>query len=146
MSEYLQFFYKHIELSIAFFVIVLLILWEEFGSKRYTRSGIAPQQLVDLINHSNAAVLDIRAQENFKQGHIIDAINIPPSMLGTHLKKLVKYKNSPLVIVADKRQEANQVIKHLKESGFQKLSILSGGLEAWKQANLPMIQSSKQSH
>lgn len=143
MSEYIAFFYKHIELSIALVVILLLILWEEFASKRYSRAGIPPQTLVTLMNHEGALVLDIRAQEAFKQGHIINALNIPTQTLESNLKKLVKYKNSPIVIVDDKGQESIRVINQLKQNGFQKLHILSGGLAAWNKAGLPLIEPSK---
>lgn len=143
MSEYLTFFYKHIELSIALIVILLLILWEEFGSKRYSRASISPQTLVTLMNHEGAVVLDLRTQEAFKEGHIIHALNIPAKTLESNIKKLIKYKNSPIVIVNDNDQVPTRIMTQLKQQGFQKLHILSGGLTAWNKAGLPLAEVTK---
>lgn len=140
MLEYLNFFYRHIELSIALIVILLLILWEEFGSRRYTKAGIVPQTLITLMNHEGGIVLDIRTQEMFNRGHIVHSLNIPAQALMSNLKKLIKYKNSPIIIVDDNNQAAS-ALKQLKQNGFQKLYKLSGGLAAWKQAGLPLTES-----
>lgn len=140
MSEYLHFFYNHIELSLAFIVLLLLVLWEELGSKRYSRAGIPPQTLVTLMNHEGALVLDIRTPEAFKQGHITGALNVPAQTLETNLKKLIKYKNSPVVVVDETGQASIRVLGELKKNNFQKLHLLSGGLAAWKQAGLPLTE------
>ncbi len=143
MSEYLQFFYHHIELSIAFVVILLLILWEELGSKRFSQSSIPPEKAVDLMNHTGAAVLDIRAQDAFKTGHIAGAMNMPANTVESQLKKLNKYKQMPVIIVTDKERESTRILAILKNKGFQQPLILSGGLASWRKAGLPLSNRSK---
>jgi len=50
-----------------------------------------------LINSNDAVVLDVRADAEYRKGHIVNAINIPQGQLQTELKSLDKYKERPII-------------------------------------------------
>lgn len=137
METYLSFFLEHWVLSSAFVVLLLLFIfneWRHFGGS----STIAPQELVDLLNHSRGVVLDIRNKDGFDQGHIIGAINIPQSEIDNRKNLLTKHKAKPVVVVCQNGQSSPKVQQLLLKEGFKEVYCLRGGMGLWKDENFPV--------
>src|SRR5262245_22242904 len=131
MSDFMLFVMQHWFLwSLAILIFAAIIFLET----RNTVSGvtkISVQQLINLINHENAVVVDIRSPETFKEGHIIDAVNIPQTDFEQNLKKLQKHRNKPISIVCDQGIASIKVGANLRTLGFEKVYSLDGGIKAW---------------
>ncbi|MBS0286398.1 MAG: rhodanese-like domain-containing protein [Proteobacteria bacterium] len=140
MTPYITFLVEHWMLSTAFGVIVLLLIINEWRHRSFGIPGINPQQLVELLNHKEAVVVDVRATERFDLGHILGAMNIPAQNFGSSVKTLNKYKSKPVILVCAMGQESPKLGKLLKEGGFTTLYHLSGGMEAWHAQNLPVTK------
>ena len=56
--------------------IILLALFIRNETQRGGQS-VSAQQLVDLVNRSDAVVLDVREKKEFEAGHIDGAVNVP---------------------------------------------------------------------
>jgi len=80
-------------------------------------------------------VLDVREPDKFDGplGHIEGARNIPLPLLDTHYATLVEDER-PVVCVCltDKRSAA--AAAQLTEAGFRQVSVLRGGMKAWRDA------------
>ncbi len=138
MERLPEFIANHMFLCTLFVSLLLLVLWNFFSD---TLSGLKPAEpgeVTNLINRDNALVLDIRSEENFKDGHIINAMNIPAAKLQESVSSLEKYKDSPVVLYCQNGGEASRLLKFMKQSGFSKLYFLKGGLMAWQNANFPV--------
>ena len=107
---------------------------------RKSGQGVSPQAAVQLINKSNAVVLDIRSVNEFKEGHIVDAINIPLAELTKRVGKLDDYRNIPIIVICAIGQHAGMAGRQLTEAGFAQVIRLSGGISAWRAASLPVIK------
>lgn len=103
-------------------------------------SQIVPAEVTRLINHEDAALLDVRSVEDFERGHIINAVNIDVATLGDREKELDKYKDKTVVICCAQGPESIRVARSLKTKGFEKLYSLKGGISAWQNANLPLTK------
>lgn len=88
-----------------------------------------------LERKSPITLVDIRTREEFFQAHIPGSLNIPLHFIRTK----AFLKNSRIVIVTEGYQYARlkPECKRLEQQGFT-ASILFGGLNSWKQANLPL--------
>lgn len=140
MQELLDFARQNWLLFSAGFVILVLLIMEETRSKVKGVNKISPPQLVQLYNHENAVIVDVRSKDAFTAGHITGAINIPEAELNDSIRKIEKYTEKPLIIVCDSGQKSITVGAKLVKRGFQKVNSLDGGMAAWKKAGMPLAK------
>jgi len=136
MDQFLQFIINHWALSAAFIAILLLLLLVEIKSNM-GGNRLSPADVTRMINRENAVVVDIRSSDQFSDGHIVNAINIPQAdMVDNAANKLKKYQNKPLVLVCNTGQNALLLTKQLTKAGFTRVYVLAGGLQNWRNAGL----------
>jgi len=103
---------------------------------------IAASELVALMNQDKAVLIDVRSPNDFNQGHIHGAINIPHNKFSGRLSELEKFK-SKIVVVADQMgQHAGAIGALLSKQDYQ-VHRLSGGIANWRQSNLPLVSGNK---
>lgn len=85
-------------------------------------------------------MLDVRADEQYAEGHIIDARHVRGSDLESSVDSLKKYKDKAVVVYCDTGATSGAATRLLKSRGFTKVVNLRGGLQAWKQENLPVVR------
>jgi phage shock protein E len=83
-----------------------------------------------------AFFLDVRTQDEWNQGHIPGSTLIPLEQLQNQLSELPKGKDIVVVCLTGHRSLTGVTI--LQQAGFKHLSCLSGGLQAWMNANYPI--------
>lgn len=140
MQDLLSFFAQHSYLSTILFGVVFLLLGIEFIRTKQNIHTVQPAEAIRLINHENAAVLDLRPESAYFAGHIINAINLPQLNLNQP-KKLEKYKNKPIIIITAQPTEARKIIAELGNIGFRAYT-LSQGMQSWIQADMPIVKKS----
>lgn len=138
MDQIGQFISNHWELWLALIVILLFIFINELLSQKKRAKELSPAAVVELINHSDAVVIDLRDQETFRSGHITDAICA--SADDFQKSKMDKYKTKPLVLVCARGLQSSALASKLRTQGFTQPMVLSGGLTAWQAASLPLIK------
>ena len=98
---------------------------------------IGPQEAVMLFNHEDALLIDVREASEWADGHIARARHIPLGQLKGRLNELEKFKGKPIIAVCRSGNRSGSACRLLKKAGFENLHNLSGGMQAWEQANLP---------
>ncbi len=83
-----------------------------------------------------AFFLDVRTQEEYNQFHIKGSTLIPLDQLPNRLSELSKDKDIVVVCLSGHRSLSGSAI--LQQAGFTHVSCLSGGLQAWMDANYPI--------
>jgi rhodanese-related sulfurtransferase len=141
IEQILQFIQNHWALCAAFGAAVILLIFEEARNKISGIPKISAHTLTMLINRENAATIDLRNQKAFASGHIIDSINIIRSEFDANLKKIEPYKNQPVILVDEMDANAATIGTKLQKQGFTKIHILTGGIQAWKNAKLPLTKT-----
>ena len=132
--------------NLYLFVIALasggMLLWPLF--KRGSGSAsLSPLQATQLINHRNAFVIDVRDEQAFAAGSVTGARNIPFATLQERIAELSRFKARPAIVVCESGQQSARALSTLKEQGFEETHTLAGGLSAWKQAGLPLVQATR---
>ena len=141
MEQLSQFAIHHWELCSAFIAVSLLIYVNELVSQKKAPLSLSPQLTIEKINHDDATVLDLRSQELFSSGHIINAVRVSAEDFSQ--PRLQKYKTKPIILVCAKGIEAQTLATKLKSQGFTEAMVLSGGIAAWQVAGLPLIKGNK---
>jgi len=93
---------------------------------------------VQLMNREKAVVVDVCEPAEFSAGHVAGAKNIPLGQLEGKLATSVKNKTVPLILVCKSGARSSRAVAIAKKLGFEKAQSLSGGMSAWRTANLPV--------
>jgi rhodanese-related sulfurtransferase len=105
--------------------------------------SLTPAGAVQLINRSKAVVVDVSEPEEFAKGHVVGSRNVPFGVLEQKLPETVKNKALPLILVCSTGARASRAVAAVKKLGYGEVQALSGGLAAWKEANLPLEKAQK---
>ncbi len=103
--------------------------------------GISCTQAVQLINHEKAVVVDVCGAEEYAAGHIIGAKNIALDEFEGKLPGAVKNKKLPLILVCASGSRAARAAAIAQKLGYENVQTLAGGLQSWREANLPVERS-----
>lgn len=101
-------------------------------------SGLSPQDMVQLMNREKAVVIDVCSAEEFAQGHVIGAKNLPLGELEAKLAQVVKNKATPVVMVCQVGARSARAAATAQKLGYENVQSLAGGLKAWQAANMPV--------
>ena len=115
-----------------------LLLWPSLA-----RSGaaISTAEAVRLINREKAVLIDVSEPAEFAASHVSGARNIPLSALQEGHKQLPSNKALPVVVVCQTGARAARAAGMLRKLGYEKAQPLAGGVNAWREANLPTEKS-----
>ena len=114
----------------------LMLLWPVISGGG--PGALTAEGAVQLINREKAVVVDVCEAEEFAAGHVVGAKNIPLSQLEGKLASSVKNKALPVILVCQSGARSSRAVQVAKKLGFENVRSLSGGMGAWRSANLPV--------
>lgn len=82
-----------------------------------------------------AFFLDVRSQEEWAQAHVPNSVQIPLDELQGRLNDLPRDRDIVVVCLSGKRSKEG--VSLLRQAGFDRVTCLSGGLQAWIAAGYP---------
>lgn len=103
--------------------------------------SLQPNDAVAKINREKAVIVDVREPEEYVQGHIANAKNIPLSQLDERLPQVAKNKALPVVLVCEKGARAVRAQAQVKKLGYDHAQALAGGMKGWRDAGLPVTKA-----
>jgi rhodanese-related sulfurtransferase len=127
--------------NLLLFVVALvsggMLLWPLV---RRTTGGpwVNAAQATHLINREDALVIDVREPNEYAAGHVLGAKNMPLARLVAGATEQLKRKERPIIVYCDGSERAGKAAALLKRQGFTRVANLSGGLNGWQQAGLPV--------
>lgn len=138
-TQLLEFITNHWPLCLALVGVLGLMVINENIIQKQGPKNLTPSAAVNAINHDAATVIDMRDANSFRDGHIVDAKNIP----NAPLEKLKKYQKKPLILVCARGLQSSPLAVKLRKQDFENIMVLTGGIAAWKAANLPLAKGKK---
>ncbi len=87
---------------------------------------------------SNRLLLDVRTPEEYQDGYIMDAVNIPVTQLPDqleYLSEITAEKSDPIVVYCRSGKRAQRAIDFLSSQGYSNLMHLEGDFGGWETAN-----------
>ena len=127
-----------------FFPIVIALLsgymlfWSFFGNRIRGIRDVDCTAALQLINHKNALVLDVREENEYQSGHLLNARPIPLGALKGRLGELEKYRDQPIVVVCRSGNRSGTACAMLGKQGFTQAYNLAGGVMEWQKNKLPL--------
>jgi rhodanese-related sulfurtransferase len=100
--------------------------------------GISLNVLIGKLERDEVILLDVRPAEEYRMGHIPNALSVPPGEWGQKLeglptgKEVIAYCRGPFCVFAD------EAVAYLKSKGYR-AARLDEGFPDWKIRGLPVI-------
>ncbi len=116
----------------------IMLFWSFFGNRLRGIKEVDHIAAMQFINHKNALLLDVREQNEYATGHVLNSKHIPMGKLKERLGELEKYRERPVVVICRTGQRSASVCAFLGSHGFAQTYNLSGGINAWQKAGLPL--------
>ena len=142
---FLEFMQQQWPLFVALVIIVLSLIYSYVGDRLMGYRSVDPNQATRLIN-DGAALLDVRTEAEYKNGHIANAVNIPISQLKRRLDKLNVSKADLVVVYCQSGSRSGRACALLAKNGYEKAYNLSGGILAWQSAGMPVTKGKPKSN
>lgn len=139
MQDILLFVQNHWMLGAALVVVFVLLILVEYVRLQRGAKRINPSQAIQLMNHKDAVIVDIRSTDAYATGHIVGSISIPIAELEIKYKKLDKFKSQPIILTCATGLESSRAATILAKYGITAL-ILAGGIRGWRDAEMPLVK------
>ena len=116
----------------------IMLLWSFFGNRFRGIKEVNTSDALQLINHKDAIVLDVRERSEYDAGHVLNAKFIPLGKLKERMGELEKYRDQPIVVVCRSGNRSGTACFLLAKQGFAQAYNLAGGILAWQKNQLPL--------
>ena len=139
MDRLFDYSINHPLLAGGLVVMTLVVAGYEMRQRGAASAAVAPSEAIRLMN-SGATLVDLRSPNQFKDGHIAGARNLPGDQLVADPKAIAKLADKTVVLYCDDGATTGAALRTLARAGIKNVLSLSGGLSAWKQENLPVVR------
>ena len=124
----------------------MMLIWPMLtgGSK----DELSPAATTMKMNREEAVVLDVRdGRAKLVGEHQGPAIGVHHfhnalEQLNKHLSEIEKFKTKPVIVCCANGMRSGSAVSSLRKAGFEQVFMLSGGISAWNEANLPLTRKS----
>jgi molybdopterin/thiamine biosynthesis adenylyltransferase/rhodanese-related sulfurtransferase len=91
----------------------------------------------DLLSSDSHAVVDVREQNEWDEGHIPGAVHVPRGNLESRIESTVPDRSVPVVVYCASGNRSAFAAKTLEELGYENVVSLAGGFTDWKRNGFP---------
>lgn len=84
-------------------------------------------------------ILDVRSAEEFAEGHIPGATNVPVDELEERVGALGWAPEDEIVLHCERGGRAGQAYPQLRRAGYQNVRLLRGHMKHWRSRDLPTV-------
>ncbi|HEX7111589.1 MAG TPA: rhodanese-like domain-containing protein [Mizugakiibacter sp.] len=104
-------------------------------------SPLAPQALAGMQRaHTAPRVVDVRTAEEYRDGHVPGALNVPYDQIGARAGMLDVAHDAPIVVYCRTGKRAAIAQQTLEGLGYTHVRLLDGSFQAWQAAQLPVVR------
>lgn len=111
----------------------------QFPSPVYSFPMMEVEELRDGMKSESIDLIDVRAPEEWNEGHVPGAQHIPLTMLESACQQLPQQR--PIALICRSGHRASLAASLLEKKGYTSVINIRGGMQAWKQAGLPLNKS-----
>ncbi len=110
-------------------ILMVLSIITGCSPKEASIENVSREKAKELIETEEVAVIDVRTQEEYNNGHIPGAHLLPLDQLESQLDDL--NKDQPYLIVCETGNRSLQASKQLLDNGFNHIYNMENGMNAW---------------
>lgn len=125
---------------LTFLAVLCLLPVVSFADNKEKVKHVNAEQASTLVEQGKVTVLDVRTEDEFKEGHIKGAKNadILSKDFTAQLNKLDKSK--PVLVHCQAGGRSTRSLPILEKQGFNEVYHLDGGMNDWQKAGKPVVK------
>ncbi|MBI2465442.1 rhodanese-like domain-containing protein [Candidatus Shapirobacteria bacterium] len=101
---------------------------------------IKPKEVYGFITKGDEIIiLDVRTKEEFDEGYIKTAINLPLDNLEGDILKIIPNKNSKVYVYCHSGVRSEAAVEYMMKHGYKNVFNMTGGIAQWESENLPIV-------
>jgi rhodanese-related sulfurtransferase len=139
-QQLIEFAGNHTLMVMALFAILVMLIGTEIQQRLSQVKAVSPGEATRLLNHENAIMIDMRSDKDYRDGHIVNAVNVPDGK-GDIPANLSKQRERPVIVYCRRGQQSTAICNKLSKQGFKSVYNLQGGVLAWQKAELPLTKA-----
>ncbi len=103
---------------------------------------LSAQQVNELLSNDGKShvILDVRESDEWRQGHLAGAVPLPRGFLEIKVETAIPDKTTPIIAYCAGGVRSLLAGKMLKEMGYQNVTSMTGGYNAWKNGGFKWVQ------
>jgi sulfur-carrier protein adenylyltransferase/sulfurtransferase len=90
---------------------------------------------------SGVRVIDVREQHEWDESHLEQAIHVPQGEIVERLDEVAPDTSERLILHCRTDNRSARVADLLGELGYENVAVIRGGIVAWEEAGLPLVQA-----
>jgi rhodanese-related sulfurtransferase len=123
---------------LVFSFVLLLILLPVYANAAVARNLSSQEAYAMVGQRGDLFLLDVRTPGEYQQARLNGARLIP---IDQFVKRLAEVpKDRPVLVYCAVGSRSAQVVNYLARQGYPEIYNLSGGIYAWAQKGLPVLQ------
>lgn len=143
-EQFQQFVANHTIMVVAWVALLIAVIFSFYKSATSKYKIVDNAEATRLINKEEGVVIDLRSDDEFRAGHIIDSVHALPSDLkAAKIQQIEKYKDRPVILVDNNGLTSGGVADSIAKQGFSKVYVLKDGIAGWRAGSLPTVKKHK---
>ncbi|MGI9290082.1 MAG: rhodanese-like domain-containing protein [Gammaproteobacteria bacterium] len=123
---------------LALAALIFIAACEQPATPAAPTGDISQAELLARIEAGNAPlILDVRGVDEYAEGHLPGAINIPHTEIAERINELGIGQTDEIVIHCYSGKRAGMAEQTLQAAGFENIRMLDGQWQGWEAAGLP---------
>ena len=94
----------------------------------------------ELLDSDSPAVVDVRDQNEWDEGHLPGAVHVPRGSLESRIENAVPDRSQPVLVYCSQGNRSAFAARALDELGYENVLSLAGGFTDWKRNGFPFEQ------
>jgi rhodanese-related sulfurtransferase len=140
INQLLEFTSNHVFLVVALFALLAMLVAGEIRLRLSGINNIEPRDATRMLNHQNAILVDMRTDNDYQAGHIVNALHLSTQ---DNMSALEKHRDRPIIVYCNSGQRSIAFCGKLRKQGFDTVYNLKGGILAWQKADLPLTRADR---
>jgi len=92
-----------------------------------------------MIEKPGTVLVDVRESDEWRRGHIAQAVSIPRSFLELRIEEKVPDRKTPIIVQCESGTRSLLAARTIRELGYENVYNMTGGFGAWKDRGLPWV-------
>ena len=90
---------------------------------------ISYKELSEMIKKKKCILVDVRSSQEYEEGHLNGAINIPIYHIKQKIKQIIESTDSLIILYCSSGDRSNQAKAILESLGYDNVYTLKGGID-----------------
>ena len=102
-------------------------------------TGLSPERAQEKIHANGTLLIDVRERENYIEGYIPGAENVPRGFLELRIESMDNDRDRAIIVYGAQGQGA-LAAQALQDMGYSDVAYIQGDIDSWKNAGLDINQ------